>query len=235
MVRLLAVSATVTAQKWAMALRRPSGAKRIRETHPTKVSGKKSRPGVICQVFTVPSSLLETRVLPSRLKATAVTPPVWPRRCLTSRPSATFQILIVPSSLAEASRAPSGLKATPRMAPLCPRNDLKPGPDRGLVSSTALPVLPNPIRPSAGLTARPRLFSGKLRTPLSASQMRRHPPHTEEESKRRPSRLKVTDEKLQPWRWYRVRITLPRARSHCLISNPLLRNVSNAPCVLEAT
>ena len=55
--------------------------------------------------------------MPSGLKATLVTPLVWPVSVRRIRPVATSQTVMSPSRLPVASRRPSGLKAT-AVAPL---------------------------------------------------------------------------------------------------------------------
>ena len=69
------------------------------------------------QTLMTPPRLDEASRRPSGLKATLVTPLVWPVRVRRSCPVATSQTVMIPSKLPEASRRPSGLKAT-AMAPL---------------------------------------------------------------------------------------------------------------------
>src|SRR5262245_12205348 len=59
-----------------------------------------------------PPRLEEASRRPSGLKATLVTPLVWPVRVCRGWPVATSQTVIIPSPLPEASRRPSGRKAT---------------------------------------------------------------------------------------------------------------------------
>ena len=58
--------------------------------------------------------------MPSGLKATDETEPVWPLRVRTSSPLRTSHSFTVRSSLPEASRVPSGLKATEETESLWP-------------------------------------------------------------------------------------------------------------------
>src|SRR5207245_7248589 len=63
--------------------------------------------------------------VPSGLKATDQTRPVWPCNVVRHLPVLTSHSLTIPSSLQLASRAPSGLKATERTQSLCPCSVLR--------------------------------------------------------------------------------------------------------------
>ena len=62
------------------------------------------------------SSLPETKVLPSLLKATAETAPVWPFKVRFTSPVAASRSMMVLSALPEANQRPSALYASPNTA-----------------------------------------------------------------------------------------------------------------------
>src|SRR5512142_1479156 len=97
-------------------------------------------PLVTLQSLTVRSSPPEARMVPSGLKATALTRDEWPVRLVTRLSPATFHNLTVASSLAEATNDPSGLKATPWMRPRCCVNTLPVDPSGEGVSARKLDI-----------------------------------------------------------------------------------------------